>query len=420
MKKVVSKFAKILLVTSVVLAGCRNVSSSEPTSFTQKSFAPLSDKDLKVTTDSKIVTANNKFGINLYSELVKNEKDKNIFISPLSISFALSMTYNGAGGETKKAMEKALSFDDMTLDEVNKESNALIRHLIYSDTSVRLDIANSLWGKKGTEFNSEFIKNNESFYKAEVRSLDFKSAESPKIINDWVSLNTNKKIEKIVDKIPPEALLYLINAIYFKGTWTDKFDKELTKEQDFKLPDGKTKKVQMMSRYDDFKYAKSDKFEVVSLPYGKELMSMYVFLPTENLEDFYKELTSDNWKNWMKELKKTKGEVGLPRFKNEYEKTINDVLKTLGMTEAFSDKADFKKIFAKDTAAAITEVRHKSFIEVNEEGTEAAAVTSVQVGATSFMPVSKPFKMIMDKPFFYVLRDNQSGTILFMGAVNQP
>ncbi|MFN4152010.1 MAG: serpin family protein, partial [Candidatus Sericytochromatia bacterium] len=299
-------------------------------------------------------------------------------------------------------------------------SNALIRHLIYSDTSVRLDIANSLCGKIGTEFNSEFIKNNESFYKAEVRSLDFSSAESPKIINDWVSVNTNKKIEKIVEKIPPEALLYLINAIYFKGTWTDKFDKELTKEQDFKLPDGKTKKVQMMSRYDDFKYAKSDKFEVVSLPYGKELMSMYVFLPTGNLEDFYKELTSDNWKNWMKELKKTKGEVGLPRFKNEYEKSLNDVLKTLGMTEAFSDKADFKKIFAKDTAASITEVKHKSFIEVNEEGTEAAAVTSVEVGATSFMPVSKPFKMIMDKPFFYVLRDNQSGTILFMGAVNKP
>lgn len=420
MKKVVSKFAKVLLVTSVILAGCRNVSSSEPTSFTQKSFAPLSDKDIKVTSDSKIVTANNKFGINLYSELIKKEKDKNIFISPISISFALSMTYNGASGETKKAMEKALSFDGMTLDEVNKESNSLIRHLIYSDTSVRLDVANSLWGKKGTEFNSEFIKNNEAYFKAEVRSLDFASPDSVKTINDWVSKNTNQKIEKIVDKIPPEALLYLINAIYFKGTWTDKFDKDLTKEQDFKLTDGKTKKVQMMSRYDDFKYAKSDKFEVVSLPYGKENMSMYVFLPTTSLEDFYKDLNFDNFKDWMSKLKKTKGEVGLPRFKNEYETGLVDVLKNLGMTEAFSDKADFKKIFAKDTSASITDVRHKTFIEVNEEGTEAAAVTSVTVGATAFMPVTKPFKMIMDKPFFYVLRDNQSGTILFMGAVNQP
>lgn len=422
-----AKLLKASLSLLVLLSACANPNSSNGnntnTNFSTKTnFPPVSDSE-KVTTDSKIVAANNKFGTKIFGEILKSDKDKNIFISPTSILFALAMTYNGAKGDTKTGFEKALELSGMTTEEINKQANALIRTLVNADSSVRLDIANSLWGRKDIKFSPDFIKTNENFYKATTSTLDFNSPDASKTINTWVSEATQGKIPQIVDgQISKETILFLINAIYFKGSWTNKFDKELTKQEDFKLLSGSTKKVDMMQLFEKLPYYKGDKFEAINLPYGKENISMYVFLPNSDssLTDFNSSLTDENLSSWFKEFSKTQGTLKLPKFKLEYEKSLNDSLVALGLDKAFTETADFSGMFTDSTKAAISNVKHKTFVEVNEEGTEAAAVTSVEVGITSALPVDKPFEMTVDRPFFYVIRDNNSGTNLFMGEVVEP
>lgn len=401
----------------------KNTESTSVTSFSTKTnFPPIGDNDVKINSDSKIVTANNKFGTKIFSEILKTDKDKNIFISPTSILFALSMTYNGAKGNTKAEFEKALELSGMSTEEINKSANALIRTLVNADSSVKLDIANSLWGKTGVKFNPDFIKTNEDFYKATTNTLDFSSSEAAKMINSWVSNSTQGKITKIIDgNIDSNTLLFLINAIYFKGEWTNKFDKELTKSENFNLIGGTTKKVEMMSLYEKLPYYKGEKFQALSLPYGKENISMYIFLPDSdsNLDEFNSNLSEENLTTWFKEFSKRDGSLKLPKFKLEYEKSLKDSLKALGLSSAF-ESPDFSNMFTDSTSASISEVKHKTFVEVNEEGTEAAAVTGVTVGATSVMPSNEPYNMNCDKPFFYAIRDNNSGTILFMGEVTEP
>ncbi len=427
MKKVLLKAS---LALSIVLSACstpvtnsgQNTNSTSKVSFeTKTNFPPLTDTDTKISNESKIVTANNKFGTKIFSELIKSDSGKNIFISPTSILFALGMTYNGSKGDTKLGFEKALELTGMTTEEINKGSNALIRTLVNSDPSVKLDIANSLWGKVGVKFNPDFIKTNEDFYKATTNTLDFSSATASKTINEWVSKSTQGKISQIVpEKIDSNTLLFLINAIYFKGAWTNKFDKDLTNQEDFNLTSGSKKKVDMMSMYEKLPYYKGEKFQAISLPYGNENISMYVFLPNSdsNLDEFNKTLNNDDLSKWFGEFSKKNGSLKLPKFKLEYEKSLNESLKILGMTNAF-DNADFSGMFTDATKTAISEVKHKTFVEVNEEGTEAAAVTGVTVGATSVM-VDTPYEMNVDRPFFYAIRDNSSGTILFMGEVLEP
>lgn len=415
-----AKLLKASLSLLVVLSACGmpNGSTTNSNYTTKTSFPPVTESE-KVTSDSKIVSANNKFGTKIFTEILKTDKDKNIFISPSSILFALAMTYNGSKGDTKAEMEKALEFTGMTTEEINKGANALIRTLVNTDSSVKLDIANSLWGKKTIKFSPEFMKTNEDFYKATTSSLEFNS-DAVKMINSWVSNSTQGKIAKIIDgEIDPNTLLFLINAIYFKGDWTNKFDKTLTKEEDFNLVGGSKKKVQMMSLYEKLAYYKGANFQALSLPYGNENVSMYVFLPDNDLEDFYKQLYENNLTEWFKSFSKKNGTIKLPKFKLEYEKTLNESLALLGMPKAFTETADFSGMFTDNTKAAITNVKHKTFVEVNEEGTEAAAVTGVTVGATSVM-IDEPYNMTFDKPFFYLIRDNNSGTILFMGEVVEP
>lgn len=418
-----AKLLKASLSLLLVLSACTtpNGSGTNNSNYSTKTNFPAVTDTEKVKSDSKIVQANNKFGTKIFNELLKAEKDKNIFISPSSILFALAMTYNGAKGSTKEEMAKALELSGMSPEEINKGANALIRTLVNADSSVKLDIANSLWGKKGVNFSNDFKTTNEDYFKALTNTLDFSSPEASKMINEWVSNATQGKISKIVDdKISADTLLFLINAIYFKGDWTNKFDKALTKEHDFNLSSGSTKKVQMMSLYEKLAYYKDDNFQALSLPYGKENVSMYVFLPNDNLEEFNKNLSEENLSSWFGKFSKKNGNLKLPKFKLEYEQSLNDSLKALGMNQAFNETADFSGMFSDSTKAAISNVKHKTYVDVNEEGTEAAAVTSVEVVATSVMPTDEPFDMTFDKPFFYLIRDNNSGTILFMGEVVNP
>jgi serine protease inhibitor len=371
--------------------------------------------------DTKVVAANTKFGFKVFSEIVKTDNNTNVFVSPSSVAMALAMTYNGANGSTQEAIAQTLELQGLSLQEINSSNAALKTVLENPDSEVQLAIANSLWANQDTSFNPDFLQRNREFYQAKVTNLDFNDTNAPNIINNWVKENTNGKIDKIVKELSPDQVLVLINAIYFQGNWTEKFDKNQTKEYPFFTASGQQKPHAMMSQRSDYKYLETEKFQAVSLPYGKDgRISFYVFLPQKNsnLTRFYSTLNAENWEKWMTQFSQSQGSIRLPRFKMDYEVTLNDSLKVLGMAEAFSNKADFSEM---GKNFAISEVKHKTFVEVNEEGTEAAAATSVEMVLTSaFEPTIKPFEMIVDRPFFACIRDNQTGSILFMGSIVEP
>lgn len=372
--------------------------------------------------NEQLVDANNGFGLKMFYELAGAEPEKNIFISPASIITALAMTYNGADGETREAMERTLMFEGMNMEEVNEAFADLLTILQNPDPKVELAVANSLWAREGIAFNEDFLKRNEDYFGAEVAELDFNDAGAADTINDWVKEKTRNKIDGIIDPpINPETVLFLINAIYFKGEWSDPFDPDMTGNRDFNLPDGSVKEIPVMIKNDDFRYLETDDFQAVSLPYGKnERVSMYIFLPASNssLDQLYGKMNLLNWKRWIASFGSMEGEVGLPRFKFEYETSLKDALAALGMAIAFDESAaDFSGMHPVPPSLYISEVKHKTFIEVNEEGTEAAAVTSVEVGMTA-MP--ETFSMIIDRPFFFAIADDMTGTILFMGSVLNP
>ena len=362
---------------------------------------------------SSVASANTQFGFKLLQDLREREPGGNIFISPLSISIALTMTYNGAAGETERAIAEVLEIDGLDLSTINNSNKTLRNSLDTPNPKVEISIANSIWSRQGVEFNPEFLERNQTFFGAEIASLDFSSPQAPGIINEWVNTNTNSKIEKIVERINPQTLLFLINAIYFKGNWQDEFDESMTRPGTFHLPDGSEKRVQMMRRVGEYPYFRGENFEATSLLYGDGRLGMYIFLPNRNsnLNKFLRNLNEENWEGWISQLQDRRHELMLPRFKLEYEVRLNDTLEALGMGIAFGGGADFSGM---GPSLFISEVRHKTFVEVNEEGTEAAAVTAV-VGVKSLPPVFR-----VDRPFFFAIYDTETETILFMGTITEP
>ncbi len=368
--------------------------------------------------DTRLIQANNDFGFRLFAQLAKQEANKNVFISPYSLAVALQMTYNGALGTTQQAMAKTLALQGMSLQRLNQANAALRATLQNPDPKVQLAIANSLWAGKGVPFEQDFIQRNKDFYGAKVMNIDFTNPQAEATINGWVKQQTKGKIDKLVKRGDLEhlTLLVLINAVYFKGIWTTQFDKAKTREGVFSLPNGKQKKLPMMSQSGKYQYLRGSNFEAVSLPYGGRRMSMYIFLPHRNttLTGFLRGLTVQNWANWMSQFRESEGTIALPRFKAEYEQELRKPLTALGMGIAFGD-ADFHGMTPVDTAY-ISRVRHKTFVEVNEEGTEAAASTEVVIKMRGL----SGFYMRVDRPFFCAIRDNQTGAVLFMGAIVEP
>jgi serpin B len=423
----------------LLLIGCSSVSESNVASNSNQSSQASTDdqgasndngstmkdenKSAGGAIDARLVSANTSFGFKLYHEVAIKGAGNNVFISPASVALCLAMTYNGAVGETKEAMERALEIHGLTHAELNHAYAALRSELENPDPRVQLQIANSLWARKGISFNPAFIARNKEFYGAEVTALDFGDPGAPAIINAWVKDKTKDKIEKIVDSIDAQSVLFLINAIYFKGAWSTEFDKAKTKDDAFTIGSGSQKRLPMMTQSGKYDYYEAANFQAVSLPYGSGRVSMYVFLPAAgtSIDQFLPSLTTANWDAWMKRFSKTQGAIVLPRFKVEYEITLNDALKALGMGVAFDpDRANFAGMFQTAQSAFISKVKHKTFAEVNEEGTEAAAVTSAEISVTSIAPPRKSFKMVVDRPFFFAIRDNKTGSVLFLGSIVDP
>ena len=372
--------------------------------------------------NNELLAANTQFSFKLFSELRAQYPDQNIFISPASIAFALAMTYNGARGETQHAMAHALQLPDMRLDEVNRANAALRRALTNSDAEVELAIANALWARQHLRFKPAFVQGIKDFYNAEVGSINFDDPKSPAIINAWVSRQTHDKITQIVDQIPREAMLFLINAVYFKGKWKKPFDAAQTRDRTFTLLHGRQKLHPMMTQSGRYSYYQGPAFQAVNLPYGENSkVSLYVFLPNRDssLMALSQLLTAENWQTWIPQFRVIPGMIVLPRFKIAYEVELNEVLKALGMGVAFDEqRADFEGMLASPPQLFISKVKHKTFAEVNEEGTEAAAVTSVEMFTTS--APAQTFRMIIDRPFLCAIRDNTTGTLLFLGAILEP
>lgn len=369
--------------------------------------------------EKRLVETGNKFGFKLFGEIVRQEQRKNIFVSPLSVSMALGMTYNGANGSTETAMRQTLEFGDMTLEEINSSYKSLIELLSQLDPKVKFQLANSIWYRQECTFEPAFINLNQTYFNAVVRSLNFNDPNAAKTINGWVEQNTQGKIKEIVDDpIGRDLVMFLINAIYFKGIWTYQFDPQQTRDEPFNLPDGSKKPCKMMNMSADLPYFDNAQFQAVDLPYGDGDFSMTILLPNPQtpIEALVADFNQTNWALWTKRFAKQTGSLALPKFLLNYDLLLNDVLKALGMDIAFSpDQADFTRM-DKQGGLFISKVKHKTFVEVNEEGTEAAAVTSVEIGETSV----GGFIMRVDRPFIFVIRENHSGTLLFVGKIVEP
>ena len=418
----------LALLSALALIGCSsithsNVANSNKPSNSNVAVEDQNNKSSGDALDSRLVAGNETFGFKLFAEVTKQDAGKNVFISPASVGLALAMTYNGAEGETKQAMSRALEAGGMSLDELNHAYAQLKAALDSPDPKVQLSIANSLWAKKGITFKPDFIQRDKQFYGAEVTALDFNDPAAAATINSWVADKTKGKIDKIVDQIDAQSILFLINAIYFKGKWSVEFDKAKTKDDTFTTGSGQRKRHPMMQQSGKYNYYEDKTFQAVSLPYGGGRVSMYIFLPANgtSLVDAQKNLTAANWDSWMKQFVQTQGDISVPRFRVEYEIGLNEALKALGMGIAFDPaRANFTGMVQTSENAFISRVKHKTFAEVNVEGAEAAAATSVEMRVTSAMRPPKAFRMIVDHPFFFAIRDNKTGTMLFMGSIADP
>ena len=382
------------------------------------------DSDAKASSvDKSLVAANTDFAVRLLLELQREQSGENIFISPISVSIALSMTYNGADSATKEAMSAALGLDGMRVEEVNLGYQQLILSLLSVDKDVSLNIGDSVWIRSSfaDAVKQEFKDAMSKYYLSDVYSRPFEDS-TVREVNSWVDKETRGKISKILDSIDSEMVMFIINAIYFKGGWVDEFDEASTKSSDFTTAEGSVIKVDMMNREGTYSYYSDEGVEVVRLPYGRDKVAMYVFLPAEDgsLESYAASLTGAKLDAYFGKLSERELILAMPKFKLEYGKVdLKDALTSLGMGVAFDpNAANFNGIA--DVAPErlyIAFVDHKAVIEVNEKGTEAAAVTNVGIGLTS-APMSTLF--VVDRPYMFVIRDDRSGSILFSGFIYDP
>jgi serpin B len=370
----------------------------------------------------KLASANASFGFNLMKQVVGERPNDNVFISPYSVSAALQMVWQGAAGQTKTEMGQALALSDFKPEAAGAAYKELDKSIKSAAAKVALNVANSIWYAPNIELKPQFASINQSFYGAKLSALDFTDPRSAGIVNSWVSEATHGKINKIVE--PPLSHmtgLILANAIYFKGNWEHKFDDNATKDEPFHLRDGGQKQTHMMRQSRKFSYQEDGGFQAIRLPYAGGRLGMFVFLPATNSSPnkFLADLSGDTWREKiMPKFQERQGTIALPRFKLEFKADLIPSLKGMGIEQAFSSAANFFGIAS--GGLYVSGVDHASFVEVNEEGTEAAASTHVTVALTSALPMVPPFQMIVDRPFFFVIEDSLTHSILFMGAINDP
>lgn len=368
----------------------------------------------------KISSANNKMAFKMLKATLNENKDKNTVISPMSLSTILSITQNGAGGSTKEEMQKAIELsgvDDKTINESYKDIIANFNSI----EALQVKMANSIWIDKGTEIKEKFKSMGRNYYEAEINNVDFSKSKTRDTINTWISEHTAGKIKKVVEKLRDDTAMVLVNTLYFKGDWAVPFKKERTEKKDFNLSDGTSEKVDMMHGNIYVEYLKGSDFQAIRMPYKDENFGMYVLLPDakSSVDSLMKEMNYENWNKWKKQFNAEMRIVEMPKLHMEYEQELNKMLMGFGMKRAFKSGADFSKM-SKDNDLFISLVKQKCYIDVDEKGTEAAAATVVIMNKTSEAYPNKMGEFIVDRPFIYVITDNKTDSILFMGTVEKP
>lgn len=367
-------------------------------------------------------TSNNKFGVGLFQKLLRSKPESNILISPVSVNSALTLFMEGCSGNTRQELAKMLDVGDGSPANALERMGQLRAVFEKSDPKVTLDMANAIFVDTDTHLIKAYADDAKTKFHAKVQSLDFgDSAGSTGIINGFVSTHTHGKIPKIIESTDKNDALMIVNALYFKGIWTEQFDAKDTQKGDFRLSDGARQPVHLMKKMSAFQYIESPEYQAVSLPYGNNRFSMQIFLPRKkgNEQEFFLGWTADHIDRAAKAMRKCEGRVRIPKFKIECEETLNGYLQALGMKSAFSAACNMSKMVAAP-GHHVSKVVHKTFMDVNEEGTEAAAVTVINDSKSLFPQEEQRFEFVADHPFLVTLRENQSGTILFIGAIKDP
>ena len=416
------------LLALLVTAGCKS-DGDEPipepkpkptpgtTVDTTRHITPVVPVELK---KAEKVARDNAFTFDLLRAVRKHSTDANVFISPLSVSMALNMTLNGAAGTTADEMRTALRESGYSTADINAYSRELREALLRADPKTTIGIANSIWYHQGATVKAPFIEANRTYYDAEVQALDFSSPSATATINGWCAQKTHNKIKEIVKQVDPTTFMYLINAVYFKGAWTTRFEKKNTRNMIFRRADGSTQTVQMMNLMDTFRYASSNVCDYLEMDYGNHAFSMVIMLPKDGktTRDVIAMMDGKKWADAMQSLTLKEIRVLLPRFKAECEYPMHEhILPDMGMKLPFnSELADLSGIA--DISAFgrlfISSVIHKTFVQVDEEGTEASGVTNVGV-----MPTGESSFFIVDRPFLFVIREKSTGVILFIGEIGE-
>ena len=414
MKSIIRQGIIAALISSlVILTSCekseRNDQPGDPVNIATEAF------------QREVIDSANRFAFDLFKPGLADAKgNENIMISPFSITSALSMTLNGAAGETYAAMVKALGLQEKTLEQINSTYLKLMTEMVTVDKRVDVEIANSVWVEKRLVVKQPFITDLQTWYKAEARSIDVTDPDAVKTVNDWIAAKTHNKITNMLDNLDANLAMLLINAIYFNGKWRYAFDKADTKDEPFYVTPFSPKSVPMMHQTENLKAVRTNNLTLVEIPYGQGNYTMVVVMPDENVStgDVAIALTPSLWQEWIGLLANNshKVDLSMPRFKYQYKRLLNDDLIGLGMGIAFSLQADFSNI--SDQGLAINKILHQTFIDTNEEGTEAAAATVVEIGFTSANPDVE--KVTLDHPFLYFIRETSTGTILFMGRLSDP
>lgn len=388
-------------------------------SCTKQDVSEFDNEKLKTENAKKIVESNTDFAFDFFKEVYQNETNENLMVSPLSLSLALGMTYNGTETETKEAFENVLKYQ-MPLPEVNQFNKDLITYLKSETNGSVMEIANSIWVNKDFLVEKDFIDINKNYYFAEVKNLDFGNPSSVNTINNWVSEKTHNRIPKIISKINQDDVMFLINALYFNAKWKHEFETKNTSPKPFYITSTETYNTPTMSLRTDAEYQENELFSSIILPYKDDKFSMVILLPNEtsSVQGVIQQLNSENWTNWLLNYKQVNILINMPKFKLEYKRTLNEDMKNLGLEIAFSGLADFSKINS-NTGLCITNIIQKTYIDVNESGTEAAAGTSISIGITTISPgIILTFDL--NRPFIYIIKDNETEAICFMGVVSKP
>ena len=361
------------------------------------------------------VENSNEFAWKFFKEVSKGEQE-DVFVSPLSVTYALGMLANGAVGDTQKEILEGLEFRSGKVDDINSLCHQLMIESPKLDKSTKVSMANAVVANKNKPLQPDFKNVVEKQYQALVTNQDFSSPATLSFINQWASDHTQGMVPKILERINPDGVSYLLNALYFKGIWYRQFDKKRTQQESFTQADGKKLSVKMMHQKERFLAAENDNYQTVVLPYGNGSYEMVVLLPREgkDLSSLLQTMDAKKWKDNLKNTYSSEVDLKLPRFTSAYTRELNDVLKLLGMNAMFDpSKANLTKMSA--VSSFVSMVLQKAKIEVDEEGSKAAAVTVIETAPTAVAP-SKPILFHANRPFMYAIAEHSTGTIFFMGT----